>query len=121
MGPECNNHEGSAEPVMALRGNRRKRSWGVSLVERQTRDRTAWRASGRTVSQRSSERCSPCSNNFIVHQIVWLERLYWLFPCGWYGVEVLTEMPRVARKDLVSRDTKGPPPSLPGTQPGKPN
>jgi len=24
---------------------------------------------------------------------VWLERSHWLFPCGWYGVEVLKEMP----------------------------
>jgi len=54
-GPGCNNHEGCAEPAMVLRGNHKKRSWGVSLVERQTRDRTAWRSSGRTVSQRSSE------------------------------------------------------------------
>jgi len=98
MGPGYNNHEGSAEPAMALRENRRKRSWEVSLVERQTRDRTAWRASGRTVSQRSSERRSLCSNSFIVRQIVWLERSHWLFPCGWYRVEVLKEMPRVARK-----------------------
>ena len=41
-------------------------------------------------------------------------------PLWWYGVEVLKEMPRVARKDLVSRDTKGAPLSL-CTQPGKPN
>ena len=120
MGPGCNNHEGTAEPVMALRGNRRKYSWGVSLAERQTRDQTAWRASGRTVFQRSSERLSLCSNSFIVRQIVWLERSHWLFPCGWYGVEVLQEMPRVVRKDLDSRDTKGAPLSL-CTQPGKPN
>jgi len=105
---------------MALRGNCRKRSWGVSLVERQTRDRTAWRVYGRNVSQRSSERRSLCSNSFIVRQIVWLERSHWLFPCGSYGVEVLKEMPRVARKDLVSQDTKGAPLSL-CTQPGKPN
>jgi len=47
-GLRCSSHEGSAEPVMALRGNRKKRSWGVSFVERQTRDRTAWKASGNT-------------------------------------------------------------------------
>jgi len=41
-------------------------------------------------------------------------------PCGWYGVEVLKEMPRVARKDLVSRHIKGAPLSL-CMQPGKPN
>jgi len=67
--------------------------------------------------QRSSERRS---NSFIVHQIVWLERSHWLFPCGWYGVEILKEMPRAARKDLVSGDKKGAPLSL-CTQPGKPN
>jgi len=48
------------------------------------------------------------------------ERSHWLFPCGWYGVEVLKEMPQVARKDLVSQDMKGAPLSL-CTQPGKPN
>ena len=52
-GPGCNNHEGCAEPAMVLRGNHKKRSWGVSLVERQTRDRTSWIASGRTDSQQS--------------------------------------------------------------------
>jgi len=76
----------SAEPVIALWGNRRKRSWVVSFVERQTRDQTAWIASGRTVSQCSSEKRLLRSNSLIVRQIVWLERLHWIFPCGWYGV-----------------------------------
>ena len=66
------------------------------------------------------EKRALCSNSFIVRQIVWLECSHWLFPCGWYGVEVLKEMPRVARKDLVSQDMKGAPLSL-CTQPGKPN
>ena len=75
-GPGCNKDEGSAEQVMTLPGDCRKLWWGVSFVERQSRDRTAWRASGWTAKNSCEKRYS---NYFACSHWWWLQKVKYKF------------------------------------------
>jgi len=81
--PGENSHEGRAIPNIAVRGKRTKCLWGVSLVERQTNNRTACKVSGKTLSHCPSCRFLPCKISLIFLQMVWFIRSHWPLPCGW--------------------------------------